>query len=503
MNLSYNKVFNQYNVRITDRLSQITDAMYMKIRLFSSRIIPLSEYEIYRFGEDRLNNDDISDQIPLGFDFYKNEQVEGYLNLGYIDLYDYLPKEDLSNFKRELGKCVSRNKLDSFSIYRTREQLEKIDNMEKYSDKIAFFKLHTIKFCHNDYLKKYSPKVTISLHNLSSSFVVVQYRLHISKEFNNVIKQICTTKYTGYTDVSRQFNIPWYKPKKFGRKIYDGNQIRCREFYQVISRLKWQAMSEIKKYFTINFLSNEIFPPTFETYSTNIRPSKKYTNRGFWKSVMFDFFADYAPEFNSCVCWGKFGNHEGVRLSAYCGGNYSTKDCSPKDMNYEIANIYAVFIVANTMELIAERDIATCNRKISKAIKSLKTVSVLKVRVNVEKKLYYSYRFINEFTGNTINHDYENKFYNEFYKRSISSIKFQTIHKNIKNTKEKYDNIFKILDDMAEYRSAELNIKLQWLMMIVTVLSLLITLITVNEYSLNPIKTIFITVINWIKNTVL
>lgn len=58
------------------------------------------------------------------------------------------------------------------------------------------------------------------------------------------------------------------------------------------------------------------------------------------------------------------------------------------------------------------------------------------------------------------------------------------------------DNILKLLNDAAEYRSSESNIKLQWIMMIVTVLSLFVALSSINNNDVvNEIKNL----IEWIE----
>lgn len=54
----------------------------------------------------------------------------------------------------------------------------------------------------------------------------------------------------------------------------------------------------------------------------------------------------------------------------------------------------------------------------------------------------------------------------------------------------------KLLNDAAEYRSSESNIKLQWIMMIVTILSLFVALSSINNGDvINEIKNL----IEWIK----
>lgn len=113
-------------------------------------------------------------------------------------------------------------------------------------------------------------------------------------------------------------------------------------------------------------------------------------------------------------------------------------------------------------------------------IRKTKTSSVLKVRVAVERKLYYCYRFISEFSGKSIDHDDVKAFRHQFYKKgSVSSRSLEGISERIKETKVQIDNILKLLNDAAEYRSSESNVKLQWIMMIVTILSLFVALYSI------------------------
>lgn len=75
---------------------------------------------------------------------------------------------------------------------------------------------------------------------------------------------------------------------------------------------------------------------------------------------------------------------------------------------------------------------------------------------------------------------------------SISSRSLEGISKRTKETKTQIDNILKLLNDAAEYRSSESNIKLQWIMMVITILSLIVALCSINNS----------TVINEIKNLI-
>ena len=98
--------------------------------------------------------------------------------------------------------------------------------------------------------------------------------------------------------------------------------------------------------------------------------------------------------------------------------------------------------------------------KISKVIRKTKTSSVLKVRVAVERKLYYCYRFISEFSGKSIDHDDVKALDISFIKKVLyRQGSLEGISKRIKETKVQIDNILKLLNDAAEYRSSEIKHK--------------------------------------------
>ncbi len=490
MKLSYGKVFNRYTLSISDRLAELSYSLYRALRLRFAKIYPLSENEKYQFDDDPFSKKESTD-MPQGFDYIENKSVDGFIKLDYIDLYDYLPKEDLSKFIKESKKCARRNKITPFGAFRSRGDIDQIDSFGQYYDGQAFTHILSIQFRKKRKIQQYCTQLSISLRNLSATFLLIQYRVYVANEFNEKIAEVCKDKYSGYTTVYRQFNTPWYAVRRFGRSFHTGDNVRQEKIYEMVSQLKWQIMKEIRKTFSVRFWENRIFAPTFETYSTNIRPSKERHNLDFWNSISFDSFADYAPTYNTCVCWDyKRGKNEGIRLAAYCGGAYSENDSLPEIVRHDISDIYGVYLTASTLDLVAERDIAICNKKISRVIRKAKTSSVLKVRVAVERKIYYCYRFISEFSGKSIDHDDARVFRHQFYKNgSISSRSLEGISKGIAETKMQIDNILKLLNDAAEYRSSESNIKLQWIMMIVTVLSLLVALSSMNNVEImNKLK---------------
>ena len=71
--------------------------------------------------------------------------------------------------------------------------------------------------------------------------------------------------------------------KKIGRASHTGNNVRQEKIYEMISRLKWEILKEIRKTFSVRFWNDQILVPTIETYSTNIRSSKERDNLEFWE----------------------------------------------------------------------------------------------------------------------------------------------------------------------------------------------------------------------------
>ena len=485
--LTYKNVFSKFEMSFSHRLSQKAYSTYKSVRIFFSKKYPLKEHEQFMLEDHYLPRAEKATPMPRGFEYSSQQDVEGKVELKYVDFFDYLPKEDTASFKKSLRKFALSNRTSKLSSFRTREDDERVDNMGRYIDGRGFSNLHDISFAHNDYLANYVPQINVSIHNMSASFLVVKYRVYISDTFNDELQEVYKREYQPSTDVARQFNIPWYKPWKFGRSMYSSDDERYKAVYSKLSELKWEAYKEIKKHFKIYFLDDGMFPPVFETYHTNIRPSSDRKRLNFWHSIGLDDNADYSQPFNLCVNWDdRIGENEGVRLSAFCGGDYKNGDYLPSIAEYHCAEIYCIYMVASTIRRIAERDIAICNKKISKAIRKSGSVKLLKVRAKVEKNLYYSYRFLSEFSGESIDMSDVSSFQNSIKKDgSATKSCLSGIADHILETKQQIDTILHLLDDSAEYQTEKANMALQWFMMVVTVLSLVVAVIALTGFHIN------------------
>ncbi len=484
--LSYKKVFSAYEKSLGHNMSQFSYRVYKKTRLWFKKWYPLKEHEKYCFEFDDFIRENSSD-IPEGIDKKTLEKVDAIIDLKYLDFFDYLPKEDIELFKNKLQDFVKKNDIPMYSAYITKEDSERINDMARYLDGPSFSRLNDIKMAKSEFLKEYAPQLTVSIHNLSTSFLLVKYRFYISEKFNHELNALYTRKFDPFTDVSRRFDIPWYKPWRFGRAHFTGDNARYKEIYLKISELKWKIFEEIDNTFKLYFSLNQCFPPTFATYRTNIPISIEMTQTDFWKSISEDYFPDYSKKYNLCIAWGaKLGKYEGLRISAYCGGKIDTNDNSPDIGEYYISNSYGVYIVASTMRRVAKRNMEVWNKEVSKAIRKSKSSTLLKVRNKVALELYYVYRFLNEFSGKTLDISDVDSFSNSVMKTgTMTSKSFKGLVTLVNETKKQIDLLLMFLNNSIEYRISQSNRKLEIIMAIITIISLLVAILALTDFKIN------------------
>lgn len=485
--LTYKNVFSKYKESLSDRLSKKIFSLYKTVRPFFIKKIPLNEHEKNLYFDVQQLIKYGSSRMPMGYDSLKKKEVEGKIELKYIDFFDYLPKENIITFKKELHSFLSTNKK---SIIYFRNNVDFISNMWKYSNEFSLYNICEIEFSEKNFSSINTNRVEISIINLSTSFLAVKYRVFILEKFNLDLNNIYKKNYNAYYKFNKTFKVPLYKPWKFSRIMCIGNQVRQIEVYKKISELKWSIYCELDKYFKFHFSDNRMFTPVFETFITNIRPNSDNKSLEFWHSIGLENDPDYSLMYNVCVNWSRdIGNNVGTYISAYFGEKKDKEEFYNDFMKYYLSNNYIIFMVSNTMRHIAERDIAIYNKKISKAIRKSNTSQLLKLRVKIKQKLYYIYRFMSEFTGETIDKSEIAVFHNQMLRNgSITANCFNSIVDSVSETKQKVDNLFSLLDDTAEYKTSKTNMKLQWLMMLVTILSLVIAVIALSDFELEISK---------------
>lgn len=480
MRLTKRKVFDKYNKSLSHYRDNIIFKIYKLLRLRLSKIFPLSNTEniLLESHDNHFMRESVP--MPSGIDHVTGQSEDGYLKLEYIVLFDYLPKEKLDQFIKSIKQYTKENTLNPLRTYESPLETLKTPWIKSCYDDFAQSSLTSVKFVDSP-LSEYFSDMDIFIYNLSSSFLIVSYRFFLQETTQNKFNALCKRQYVGCSDSFRAFDMPWYKPLLFRQSLASGNQVRERAVYQFLTTLKWNAYQSICKSFRVYFSKNNMFPPTFECYRTNIPPDSTNANLPFWYSVMFQPLTDYAPERNLCVNWGYDESlHEGMRLAAYLGENdFAYKGTS--HLHYSISDYFAGYLVSNTMIKIAERKIADCNRKISKMIHKSSSAKILKLRVKIDQELHHLNRFTMEFSGKSIRSDIASIFCSDFFseKNSFTASNFKYLPNAVKNAAQMISNTTRLLDNAAEYRNAKSNMTLQGWMAFVTVLSLFAAIVAV------------------------
>lgn len=220
--------------------------------------------------------------------------------------------------------------------------------------------------------------------------------------------------------------------------------------------------------------------PTFETYETNLLLSEYESNVSFWESLGFGQRCDFSTNYNMFLPWPTDDNkYQGTQMVAVCGGQTDENDYIKEIAMHDISDDFSVYLVASSINKLANRDIATCNRRISKGVQSARASRLLKIRLKVKKKIYQVYRFLSEFTGNTITFDSREEFVsNIFDEGTLFGRLYDDLSRNIKETKEQIDILLNLLDDAADYTAAKSDRTIQIIMFLITFFSLLVAVLS-------------------------
>ena len=97
--LTYKNVFLKYEKSFSHTLSRKAYSVYKSARLKTSNCVPLKDKERFLFDDTHFDND-VSSEIPKGYDYNLNQVAEGFVNPKYFDFFDFLPIENIDSFNK-------------------------------------------------------------------------------------------------------------------------------------------------------------------------------------------------------------------------------------------------------------------------------------------------------------------------------------------------------------------------------------------------------------------
>lgn len=484
--LKYKDVFHEYKKDNVDIFVQKSLELRLWIAKNLGDAAPKKLKDFYRsyneFIEFHQREPASSTPMPSGYNSKKNTTEKGYLRLEYFDLYDFLPKENFQQFKKQIMAYRRKNGQSQFSFFMSADDFERIDRLENFSDGQVFQNIITCKIEKNQSLSRYCTQVSIQMMSLSPTYLIVKYRFFTSRKFNDELNEIITKDYNGHFDIIRPAFMDWYHPWHCFYTFYDGNYERRKEVYDYLGRVKWLMYNEMQSNFKCYFGEEGEFPPCFETYKTNIRPSLTQPS-DFWRSILIDESAmEYSMNLNMCVAWDFSPRNEPRKIQAIqgCGG-----DSFNGIMMSEISSEYAEYLVARTFNEVARKWMTICNRKIGKELKRAKSKSILKTRLKIEKRLYYSKRFITEFESDLKECGATKRFKpavlhsnkGSFKRKSFTAIAFDSIGDCTQKTAKMIDDVIDHFDAVAENNNTYFGYRIAKYALWIAIITLIVTIL--------------------------
>lgn len=387
-------VFKRYQKSQVFLLSQFTYRIYLKWLKHKKRKNTLTEAEMFHL--ELFPHSSVNTSIwPL---CDKEGEADNKLELYSVDFFDYLPKELLPDFIETYKSFALKYGLSRFSSFRTEEEIDSKLTYLYYGDGYAYSSLPVVTFKgYNDF----SDKLLIKIRNYSSSFVVIQYKFYIKDFFSDDLMSILKTQFEGSSEIAKMFTVPWYKPSKFGKTYYEHDYIQKKKVYEKVSTLKWSLFTFLHTNLKLYIPNNEMFLPSFETYAIDKKLTLDDIQINKVLSNIFGSYYDCCKKYSFRVYFDFFSEKD---TENHLQGVVSGTDVESSITLNNLADIYANYLVASTVNDIVSLEINSYYKRIKRSIKNSYINSIFKVKYKFEQKFYYINRLLSEFTGKSIDY---------------------------------------------------------------------------------------------------
>ena len=483
--LLFKKVFNAYHLGCKNKLGHLVYHIYIIYLRIKERITSLSKVESFHLNQDK----DYSDSsLPLP---KNNDGQDAHVELYYLDFFDYCPKENINEFINQIKRVIANSPRTIYSS-QTDERIDSIKNLQNATDNYYMMNLKPIEVDKEEWFDSFS----LSIFNLSSSMISIKYSFNISDAFNDRLSEIINKNFSPDTSPLIHIQDKWFKPSSFGIRFLDGDYLKNKELYDLDSKLKWSCYKYLNKRFSLFFIHDGLFLPSFSVYYTDIDLADQSKESVDWIHCYFGFERDYSQDYDAMICVKERNQNA---FSALIGGYTEEYNSDRSIVLNAIDENYVVPVVAETISALIHDLGIKYSKKIAKRIQYKLAGSLLKLRIKIEKTVYYPYRFISEFTGNNVMLDFINKLTCvPFPKIEAYSIRrYSNVSNRIEQSKKEFDLVLKNLDDAVVYANYKNNNRIQFLMLFITVLSLLVTSLSINDGVLwEYIKGLFVQYLN-------
>lgn len=440
--------------------------VYAKIREKTKSIILLTQME-----EIYLN--DRSEKVrKKDTPFIETEHP--YYEIEFIHMVDYIPKEGMDKFSKEMNKFKKEHVRWEFPV-----DEDAIATLGEFIPGSFLKPLYSLGIKETSPLYKYISSIYIGFQELTTSLNTVIYTIHFKENIVEALNEIFLDEFEDYYYWDDS-NLKWYEFWKMGWSSCVGDVYKQAFINDCIKSLKWNVLKILRETLTIYLAGEDKILPSVNVYKTNIDGN---SSQRFWYSinVRSPKYCDFFQDGSGCINWE---NEEGELEYIYREDGRKNFSSVPMDIRY----YYSQYLIRNTI----------LNDTYSKVGKYMETINTfnekyrplkkwLSFKAEAEKRVLYYKRFYNEQKPTMYERsDFKNMFLNcNKRNESISEKvikqqyeKIQEADKVLKETLEYIDTNIEARNSSENYRIQRQTLALTFLSMTVATLALVVSCIT-------------------------
>lgn len=467
--------------------------VYAKIREKTKSIIPLTQMEeIYL--SDRSKKVQKKDKPFI-------ETEHPYYKIEFVHMFDYIPKEGMDKFSKEINKFKKEHIGGEFPV-----DEDAIAMLGEFIPGSFLQPLYSLGIKETSPLYKYISSIYIGFQELTTSLNTVIYTIQFKENIVEALNEIFLDEFEDYYYWDDS-NLKWYEFWKMGWSSYAGDAYKQAFINDCIKSLKWNVLKIFRETLTIYLAGEDKILPSVNVYKTNIDGN---SSQRFWYSinVRSPKYCDFFQDHSGCINWA---NEEGELEYIYREDGRKNFSSVPMDIRY----YYSQYLIRDAIL----KDTYTKVGKYMGIINAYNTKyhplkRWLSFKVDAEKGVLYYKRFYNElknamFDTSDFAHEFQNYSKN---KDSISKRKIEEQHEELKEAGEVLKQTMEYINTNIESRNSSENYRIQrqtltltFLSMTVATLALVVSCITNKDaYSfilsnwMHMVKLVILVFVIWI-----
>lgn len=446
------------------------------------------------------------------------------LKLESIVIYDILPKECINDYKKAYLEFRKKHLEPGIALRTTKNINDSFYNMLN-SDVIGhIYNIDRFRINKNSNLSNHYKNFQIKAVGLTESFYIIEYILGIDESINNTLNYILNNDI--YKPAICISNDKWWKKGSFcGCSIFDlGSEAKANAIENYLLEIKSIFWEEVNRKFKSKFFSWKSIPSSITIYSskTFIDKSKEIleiisrstfnTDKHINKNLFFiptNNNSDNNETYNSIVITDE------SLFEKEDGGLYEFMN-----IEHYLFDGFAEYFVLTSINKNVSNKIYNAQIKINKSVYSKnKYNSLLKLKLNIDKELYFYRRLYKEIEVHKIQKGSNNSIVEKYQEEYINLIEIENpklkgrvgfiyeynkLFKNISNRYDLIKSIYSHFDENVQLTESIFNYKIVKYTFWVGIATLFATILLANNSELlriilNLISNIFMVIINNIK----